>query len=279
MSQQTPVIPAYGVGIGYRIPLAQEIDSHADALDVVELLAEQWFGNEKELSRVCETHRTVLHGVGLSVASAGGVSTRHLRDLRNLVDLTEATYVSEHLALTRVPGLDSGHLCPVPIDDESLRCCTRNVLRVQEDLGVPLALENITFSVGLSRDPIAGAEFLADLARATGCLILLDVANLYINSANHGFDVVCYLDRLPLDRVAQIHLAGGTVSPTGKLIDSHSEAIEQQVWDLSVEVARRTRPSAVIIEHDANFPALSELISEVDQARAIFFPAKVAGSV
>ncbi len=137
---------------------------------------------------------------------------------------------------------------------------------------MPLALENITYSMSLGGDHMAAASFFRDIVKATDCLILLDIANLYINSKNHRFDPLEYLDHLPIERVVQIHLAGGVVSDSGKYIDSHSEQVGLAIWELAAEVAKVVRPRSVIIERDQNFPDFTSLLEDAAKARGIFFP-------
>ncbi|MEV5545428.1 DUF692 domain-containing protein [Streptomyces sp. NPDC052309] len=264
----------YGAGLGYRRELSQEFTMHRKEIDVVEILADQWFGDGSlaHLREVAEEFPTVVHGVGMSLAGAGRVPEDYLAEIRKVTDICDAAYYSEHLAMTHVPGLDSGHLCPPVLNEESLRICTRNVDQVQSALGIPLALENITYSVSMGADHLAAASFFAELVKATGCFILLDVTNLYINAKNHSFAPLQYLDRLPTDRIVHIHLAGGVVTSTGKHIDSHSETISNDIWQLAAETAERCSPKSVIVERDQNFPDLHALVEEVARSRDIYFP-------
>lgn len=264
----------YGAGLGYRKELSKEFTMHRAEIDVVEILADQWFGydNPRRLREVADEFPTVVHGVGMSLAGAGRIPGDYLAEVRKVTDACGASYYSEHLAMTHVPGADAGHLCPPVISDESLRACIRNVDQAQAALGVPLALENITYSFSLGADHVDAASFFTQLVAATGCFMLLDVANLYINSKNHSFDPLGYLDGLPADRIVQVHLAGGVVTSTGQHIDSHSETIGDGIWRLAAEAAERCSPSAVIVERDDNFPHFDALIKEVATGRDIFFP-------
>ncbi|QJT03875.1 DUF692 domain-containing protein [Streptomyces asoensis] len=267
-------ISVSGAGLGYRKELSNEFSLHSAEIDVVEILADQWFGydNPRRLREVADEFSTVLHGVGMSLAGAGRIPDDYLEEIRKVTDACGASYYSEHLAMTHVPGADAGHLCPPVISEEGLRACIRNVDRAQTALGVPLALENITYSFSLGADHVDAATFFTQLVAATGCYMLLDVANLYINSKNHSFDPLSYLDKLPTDRIVQVHLAGGVVTSTGQHIDSHSETIGDEIWRLAADTAERCSPSAVIVERDDNFPDFEALIKEVAMARDIFFP-------
>ncbi|GAA2471604.1 DUF692 domain-containing protein [Actinocorallia cavernae] len=272
--QHTQFIGTYGAGLGYRKQLSEELTARRAHLDVVEILADQWLGDGDlpRLQRIADEFPTVLHGVGMSVAGAGRIPGDYLRRIREVLKICGARYYSEHLAMTHSPGLDSGHLCPPVINEDSLRTCVRNIDQAQETLGVPLALENITYSLALGPDHLAAADFFAEIVSATGCLVLLDVANLYINSKNHHFDPLSYLDKFPVNRVVQIHLAGGVLLTSGALVDSHSEAIAEDIWKLAGESSKRCNPSTVIIERDQNFSDVDALITEVARGREIYFP-------
>lgn len=261
-----------GAGLGYRFELAKELAAHEASIDVVEIMADHWHapGSPERLREIASHFTVVTHGVDLSLAGAGRIDDDYLRFLRSVIEVCGAEYYSEHLAVTHVPGMDSQHLCPPIINEESLQACVRNVTQTQDALGVPLAIENITYTVSTVSDQLAGASFLADLVTETDSLILLDVTNLYINATNHDFDPMDYLKRLPLEKVVHIHLAGG-LTRHGKLIDSHSEIIGSEVWDLAREVAQVCQPRTVIVEHDANFPQIDSLVDEVVQGREIFF--------
>ncbi len=271
--RDTQVFPTYGAGLGYRRQLSDELHARREQLDVVEILADQWFGDGDllRLRRVTETFSAVVHGVGMSVAGAGKIPGDYLRRVREIVEICGAKYYSEHMAMTHVPGMDSGHLCPPVINDEGLRACIRNINQAQEALEVPLALENISYTLTLNSDHLAMADFFAEVVSATGCLVLLDVANLYINSRNHDFDPIEYLNRIPMDRVVQVHLAGGILLASGQLLDSHSEAIAEDIWELAAETSKRCNPRAVIVERDQNFVDIEALMAEVTRGRDVYF--------
>ncbi|MEU8625135.1 DUF692 domain-containing protein [Streptomyces sp. NPDC048669] len=282
MTSTPPVtaVPHHGVGIGYRREFALSLEEHRSDIDVLEVMVDQWRHADTldALDALADRHHLVTHGVSMSVAGAGAIDSDYLRFIRNAVSRCGASYHSEHLAMTHVPGMDSGHLCPPFLSQSSLSSCIRNVHQVQEEIGVPLALENVTYSVSPSPDHLSGAAFMSELVAATGCFILLDVTNLFVNARNYGFSPTEYVKLIPMDRVVHIHLAGSWMNPEGKLLDTHSELIAQEIWDLSAHVAGLCDPRNVIIEHDVNFPDISEILAEVATAREIFFPSRpVAG--
>ena len=171
--------------------------------------------------------------------------------------------------MTRAPGIDIGHLSPLWFTETVLDITIENVRRVQDYLGKPLVLENVTYPFDIPRADMTQPEFFGRLVEASGCGILLDVTNVYINSVNHHFDPVEFLKNMPLDRVVQVHLAGGFVKD-GVMIDGHSEVVDEQSWSLLDTLVSLVPVRASILEHDANFPEqISVLLSQVTRARGI----------
>lgn len=264
-------IPRLGAGIGYRRELKEGIFGARDAIDFLEIITEQFLYDPAaidELEEVCDRFAVVPHGIGLSVGSPS-LDTGYLRAIKRVSDITRSPYYSEHLAMTRAPGIDIGHLSPLWFTTTVLRHAIDNVRRVQDLLKKPLVLENITYPFEIPFAQMRQAEFFARLVEATDCGILLDVTNVYINSVNHHFDPVVFLQDMPVARVVQVHLAGG-YSKDGILVDSHSEPIEAGIWALLERLTELTAVRGSILEHDANFPEdFDILLSQVERARTI----------
>lgn len=262
-------IPDLGSGIGYRRELREAILASRDDIDFVEIVTEQFSRDSRQLDELWEltsSFTVIPHGVGLSVASPR-LNDAYLRTIRRVSDICRSPYYSEHLAITRAPGFDIGHLAPVWYTEPVLANAIDNVSRVQDLLGKPLLVENISYLFEIPAATIPQAEFLSRLCDATGCGILLDLTNLYTNATNHRFDPLAFLDELPLERVVQLHLAGGFWAD-GVLIDGHCESVEPGSWTLLNALTRRIRVKASILEHDANFPAdFSILVDQVRRAR------------
>jgi uncharacterized protein (UPF0276 family) len=269
-------IPALGAGLGYRRELKEGIFGARAAIDFLEIVTEQFLYDPTsigELEEICDRFVAIPHGIGLSIGSPS-LDSGYLRAIKRVSDVTGAPYYSDHLAMTRVPGIDIGHLSPLWFTTTVLRNTIDNVHRVQDALNKPLVLENITYAFEIPSAPMRQAEFFARLVEATGCGILLDVTNVHINSVNHGFDPVAFLGDMPLDRVVQVHLAGG-YSKDGILIDSHSERVEAGSWALLERLVEITTIKGSILEHDANFPAdFDRLLEQVERARAIIAPVR-----
>jgi uncharacterized protein (UPF0276 family) len=283
MDSPNPVeqVPYLGSGLGYRRELRDDILASADEVDLLEIVTEQFLDSTErfdELDELCDRFTVIPHGVGLSIGSAAPLDREYLAKIRRVSDMTGCPYYSEHLALTRVPGIDIGHLSPLWFTQPVLDCTIRNVHQVHDLLGKPLALENVTYQFEIPGATMTQAEFFGRLVETTGCAILLDVTNLYINSVNHRFDPVAFLAEMPVERIVQIHLAGGFWSD-GVLVDGHSEEVPSEVWQLLELLTGLTDVRASILEHDENFPDdTSVLFREVSRARDIISRGRLAGA-
>jgi uncharacterized protein (UPF0276 family) len=265
-------VPSFGTGLGFRHEIKDSIFASQASIDFLEVLVDQFISDDRELTdlrEVCDTFQAIPHGVGLSVGSAAGLDLDYLRAIKRISDLTGSPYYSEHLCMTRAPGIDIGHLSPIWFTEETLRDTVRNVHQVQEFLDKPLVLENVTYLFDIPNASMQQAQFFSELVKETGCGVLLDVTNLHINSVNHKFNPRDFLDAMPLDRVVHVHLAGGYWSH-GILVDSHSEPVQEGSWQLLAELCTRIDVKACVLEHDANFPDdVSVLIEQLDKARSI----------
>jgi uncharacterized protein (UPF0276 family) len=223
---------------------------------------------QKLLARLGEQFPVIPHGVNLSIGRAGNLDWAYLKELKEVGEISGAPYYSDHLALTSLPGIDLGHLSPVWYTEESLKVVIENVRTVQEYLEKPLILENIAYSLAIPGATIGEPEFFRYLVEATGCGILLDLTNLYLNSVNHKFETQAYLDRFPVERVVQVHLAGGFWQDDF-LVDGHSEPVHQESWRLLEDLVRRVALKGAVIERDQNFSDFEGLAVEVAHARKI----------
>jgi len=211
-----------------------------------------------------------LHGVGMSLAGASDPDPDHLAALKQLVDRFEPELVSEHLAWSRLDGRCFPDLLPVPRTNEVLRRLGANIDQVQNALGREILIENPTHYLALLDHQWSETSFLAELARRTGCKLLIDVNNVAVGSHNIGFDPSAWLYDLPPDRIGEIHLAGHSIDAEGSLlIDSHDEPVSEQVWGLYRELIERIGPRPTLIERDGNIPPFAELMAEREHAQVI----------
>ena len=220
------------------------------------------------LDRIRADYPMRMHGVSLSLASTDPLDFDYLRALKRLVARVEPELVSDHLAWTGVHGLNLHDLLPAPLTRESLDHCVERASRAQDFLGRRIALENPSTYVAFAGDEMSEADFIAELAQRADCLLLLDVNNVYVSAFNHGFDARAYLDRIPKERVAQIHVAGHTHAGT-HIIDTHDHPVCDDVWALFSHVWRTFGPIPAMIERDDHFPPFSELLDELRHMRAL----------
>jgi len=261
----TSAAPDLGLGIGWREELAAVVED-LHGLGFVEVVAER-LPSRRPLPLLLERLRlggirVVAHGVSLSLGSAERPDQQRLAELRKLAERLGAPVVSEHVAFVRAGGLDAGHLLPVPRTREALRVLTRNVRLAQAELPVPLALEHIAALIEWPESQLPEAAFLAELLDRTGVLLLLDVANLYAGVRNHGVDAAAFLDALPLERVAYVHVAGG-VEHEGLYHDTHAHPVVPGTLRLLEELAARRAPPGVLLERDGRYPPAAELAAEL----------------
>lgn len=221
------------------------------------------------LDALRKRHPVSLHGVGLSLLSPDAPEPGHLRRLADLVERFRPAVVSDHLAWSRWRGGHVHDFLPFPRTRQALARAAGNVARVQDAIGRRLLIENPSLYVDVGGHQLGEAEFLSELARHTGCGLLVDVNNAYVSAANLGFDAGAYLDALPGDAIGEIHLAGHSRdggSTSLLLIDSHDAPVCEAVWRLYQRLVVRVGPKPTLIERDDHVPAFAELMSERQRA-------------
>jgi uncharacterized protein (UPF0276 family) len=259
-----------GLGIGWRAELALPIDRRQD-LGFVETIAEGLNPRDPlpaALQRLHERRVPIVpHGLTLSLGGAEPPDARRLEHLDKLARWLGAPLVSEHLAFVRAGGVETGHLQPVPRTREALEVIVANVREAKQSLSVPLALENIATLLEWPGAEMDEADFLAEVLKKADVQLLLDVENVYANARNHRKDPVHFLDRIPLHRIAYVHVAGG-VDRDGIYHDSHAHAIPAPVLELLEELCSRVAVPGVLLERDDGFPTNAELNVELDAIAA-----------
>ena len=268
-------IPYIGVGIGLRNEIAEKTLQHGNEIDVLEIIAEKFFSDKPTplhfLERFSERFPIIPHGIKLSIGSAEPYDEKFLRQMRGLVEHVQAPYYSDHFTLAHEGWeYDTGHLSPLWYTKEMLEHVIERVHRVQDYIGVPLVLENITAPFVLPGADFAEAEFIAKVHERTGCGLLLDVTNVHINAYNRGEDALALLKEYPMEAVIQVHLAGGAISH-GYFYDTHSEELvgpNEGVWELFQWVVQHSSVRTVIIERDDNFKPNFETMILTDLRRA-----------
>lgn len=261
-------IPAVA-GIGLRAAHHAEFLASRPAIPWVEVHSENFFADGGHPLAVLDALRhdygLSLHGVGLSLGSADPLDEEHLRRLQRLVERTEPALVSEHIAWGGVDGTCLNDLLPMPCTREALAHLAARIGAVQDRLRRQILVENASSYLGFAADEMPEWEFVATLARRAGCLLLVDVNNIYVNATNHGFDPLHYLDAMPAELVAEYHIAGHSVveAAGGRLlVDTHDAAVTPAVWELLRTALSRIGRRPVLLERDARLPPLAELLHE-----------------
>jgi len=262
----------HGAGIGLRAPHYAQFAQARQPVDWLEVHSENYFGaggyDLHALERVRADYPISLHGVGLGLGSARGWDEHHLARLARLCERVQPTLVSEHLSWSATATRHFNDLLPLPYNEEALLLVCERVHRVQERLGRRILLENISTYLEFAASAMTEGEFLAEVARRTGCGVLLDVNNLYVNQANHGADALSTIRALPPHAVQEIHLAGH-LRTADCLIDTHGDRVAEPVWRLYAEALGRFGPVPTLIEWDTDIPALEVLVEEAAKARAM----------
>ncbi len=264
-------LPA-AAGIGLRSAhVAQVADLHPPVA-WLEVHSENYYADGgpalAALLRIRRDYPLSLHGVGMSLGSTDPLDASHLAKLIRLIARVEPAAVSEHLCWSGVGGRHMNDLLPLPYTEEALTHVCQRVAQVQDALGRELLVENVSTYLAFADATIPEWEFVAAVARRTGCKLLLDVNNIYVNAANHGFDADAYLAAIPRSAVAEIHLAGFDGSGPC-LIDTHGEPVAPEVWALFGRAIRRFGPRPTLIEWDIDIPPLATLVDEAATAQAM----------
>jgi len=272
--------PSIGHGVGLRRDHFERVLSAPTRIDWFEVISENFMvdgGKPRDvLTRVRERYPVVLHGVSLSIGSTDPLNEDYLDALKTLADRVQPAWVSDHLCWAGVGGHYAHDLLPLPYTEEALAHVVARVHRAQERLGRAIALENVSSYVSYRESTMPEWEFLSEVARRSGCGILLDVNNIYVSARNHGFDARAYIDAVPTDRVWQFHLAGHS-DKGDYLLDTHDHPVCDPVWDLYAHAVRRFGPVSTLIEWDDRIPTFERLEEESVRARAI--AARVAAGV
>jgi uncharacterized protein (UPF0276 family) len=264
--------PYLGFGLGLRPQHYAEILEGDPAVDWFEIISENYMvpGGRPlaMLEKIRARYPVVMHGVSMSIASSAPLDLDYLAELKKLIARVQPKWVSDHLCWTGVHGFNLHDLLPVPYTQEALNHVVPRVHKVQELLGRPLAIENVSSYVRYAHADMAEWEFLTELTRRTGCLLLFDVNNVFVSAFNHGYNPLDFIHGVPREPVVQFHLAGHSDMGT-YVLDTHDHPIRAEVWDLYRAAVERFGPVSAMIERDANIPPLDEVVAELNQARAI----------
>lgn len=262
-------------GIGLRAPHVGELLAMRPAVPWLEVHPENYMGGGAALASlesVRDEYSVALHGVGLSLGTAGTIDQHHLARLKALMDRIEPCLVSEHLSWSSTGSAYLNHLLPLPYTEESLSVFVGHIHEVQDALGRRILIENPSSYLRFRHSTIQEPEFLAELVRRTGCGLLCDVNNIYVTAWNLGLDAVAYLEALPVDAIGEIHLAGHAENDAdGRpiLTDDHGSPVAAPVWRLYARALDRFGPVPTLIEWDTDIPELAVLLDEARIANGL----------
>lgn len=268
--------PPAGIGLGLRTAFldALERGEGADHLAFVEVAPENYMHRggtlPRRLAQVAEHFPVLTHGLMMNLGSTDPLDGDYLDALAAFLRRYPSPWHSDHLSFSGVDGVLLHELLPLPWDPGTARRVAERLLRAQDALGVPVAIENISAYLRLGEPHYAETDFISDvLARCDGTL-LLDVNNVLVNAKNHGFDPYAWLSEIPLDRVVQLHVAGHERAHDGILVDTHGADVPSEVEALLAWVIERSGPRPVLLERDANVPAFPVLLDEVRRLDGVY---------
>ena len=262
-----------GAGLGFRRELIPDLKAGVpSAINFFELAPENWAGmggsSARDLRFFTERYPFVCHGLSLSLGGPGPLDEALLHRTKSFMQEHGINLYTEHLSWCS----DDGHLydlLPIPFTEDAVRWTAARIRRAQDILGCRIGIENASYYVVPPGAEMTEAEFIDAVIAEADCLLHLDVNNIYVNSSNHGYDPIDFLDALPLQKTCYIHVAGHYVEPDGFLIDTHGAEVIDPVWSLLDAAYRRIGPVPTCIERDFNIPSLAELVGEVKQAAEI----------
>jgi len=269
----SPVKQNLGVGIGFRRKFFKSIFETKRQIDWLEIVSENFmlFGGKprRVLEQAKEKWSIIPHGVSLSLGSVDPLNPEYLDKLKDLADFLDSPWVSDHLCFSSFSGNTYHDLLPLPSTVEAVDHVSERIQRVQNKLGRPFAIENISAYFIPDENEFPESEMICQILEKADCLLLLDVNNVYVNSRNHGFNAMDFIRALPRDRIIQTHLAGhwdqGDI-----IIDTHGDAVVEPVWNLYEDFLRWLgRPVTTLIEWDNDIPELDIVCDQADRARAI----------
>jgi uncharacterized protein (UPF0276 family) len=263
-----------GVGLGLRWALASDIlERPPTELAFIEVAPENYMRRgglfPASLASCAERWPIVTHGLTMSLGGVDPIAREYLATLAQFVHHVKTPWHSDHLCFTVAGGTVTHELLPLPFTAEAAEHVAVRVMRAQDALGIPMAVENISYYAHPGTPEMDEADFASAVVHRAGCSLLLDVNNVYVNAKNHGFDPRAMIAKMPLDRVVQIHVAGHDTSDPALILDTHAEAVRDEVYDLLAFTLERTGGVPVLLERDDNFPPWEELCVEIARLDAI----------
>ena len=268
-----------GHGVGLRPPHYSHVLENRPDIAWFEVISENFIGLGNQgggrpisvLEKVRESYPIVLHGVSLSIGSVDPLDRIYLSKLKDLIKRVEPEWVSDHLCWTGVNGENLHDLLPLPYNEETIAHVSSQIMQVHDFLGRRMLFENVSSYMSFESSEMTEWEFITEVARRSGCGVLLDINNVFVSATNHAFDPITFLDYIPIETVGQFHLSGHSehVSQAGFLVDTHDHPVSGSVWALYEHAVRRFGKVPTLIEWDDKIPSFPELLAESHRASAI----------
>jgi uncharacterized protein (UPF0276 family) len=269
----TTKYPYLGFGVGLRALHYETILSSSPDIDWFEIISEDFLvtgGMPLEyLDKIAERYPVVMHGVSMSLGSADALNWDYLKKIKKLMQRINPVWVSDHCCWTGVDHVNLHDLMPMPYTDEAVKYMVMRIKEVQDFLERPLVIENVSSYITYQDSGMAEWEFLSHICSEAGCLLLLDINNVYVSAFNHAFDAKTYIDNIPVEYVQQFHLAGHR-NYGSHIIDTHDETIIEPVWGLYRYALERFGKVSTLIERDSNIPPLKVMIKEMNHAKSVY---------
>jgi len=262
--------PISGVGIGLRSPHISEILTTKPDIPWLEVLIDNFLVEgglvPVQLEYICNSYPVTFHSVGLSLGSVDPVNMDYLGKIKKVMRTHNAAWLSEHACFTSIDGYYSHDLLPVPYTEESLYHMANRIKHVQDFLGEPILIENVSGYIQYVESSLSEVEFISELAHLADCYLLIDVNNIYVNHKNLGLDAIEYIKSLPYERIKEIHLAGFD-KRDDYLLDAHNNPVSAPVWDLYKYLYQFiSNDVPTLIEWDNDIPSLQRLMKEAKYA-------------
>ena len=266
-------LPALGGGAGLRHAHFAEILETKPDFNWFEIINEDFYsygGRSREvLQEIKKTYPIIGHSVALSIGSTDPLNIEYLKDLKVFLKEINSPWTSDHLCFTMIDHTNLNELIPLPFTNEAVRNVVSRIKIIQDILEVPFLIENITRYITVSNREMSEIEFINRIIAESGCGLLLDITNVYLNSQYHKYDPWEFIKTLPLDKIGQIHLAGSEPDENGVMIDSHDAPVMPEVWDLFKKTLDLSGPTSALVEWDNSLPTVQQLLQEAKLADQI----------
>ncbi len=271
MNNKLKKLKNYGVGLGLRRDIFDDIIANKNKIDWLEIAPENYIcrgGAGYERLLTAKKHFPIIpHGLNLSIGGTDPFDNELIKNIKKLFSIINPPWYSDHLCFNYVDKTYIHDLIPLPYKKSVAKHVADRIKRIQDIFQIPFLIENPSYYMVLDNE-MSEEDFISEILEKADCGLLLDINNVYVNSKNHDYNPIKFLDSLPLERVVQVHIAGHL--NTGKIIiDTHGAEIIKNVYDLFDELIKRCEPKAILLERDFNFPDFSELLDEIKMIRDI----------